>query len=319
MPKELQEDSEAFIAEVCWHYYIAGKTQAEVARLMGVTRLRINQAIQRAKALGMVNIKIESPFITRLELQQKIEAKFGISKALVVPAQIEPRDYHGPVGAGLAHYLSDVLPNSGWEKIGVSWGVALQSTIERLSFQRVEGLEILALMGGSTAGSSFNAFSIVSGFADKFDASYSHLVAPTYLPRDTDRDKFLAQDVYADHMEKCEDVDAALLVVGDVSNLSYMVRYGLPADVSMQELIDAGAVGDMLGRFIDAQGQEIDHPINSRVAGVDLNALKKVPNKILTAAGDHKIAIITAALKRGLVDTLVTDELTAELLIEQDL
>lgn len=317
MAKEPLEDSEAFIAEVCWHYYINGKTQAEVARIMGVTRLRINQAIQKAKAMGMVNIKIESPFITRIELQQKLEEQFDIPKALVVPAEPDPRDYHGPVGAGLAHYLSDVLPTSDWKRIGVSWGVALQSTIERLSYQPVADLEILALMGGSTAGSSFNAFSIVSGFANKFDASYSHLVAPIYLPRDTNRDKFLAQDVYAEHMQKCSTVDAALLVVGDVSSLSYMIKYGLPSDVTMQELLDAGAVGDMLGRFIGADGQEIDHPINSRVAGVDLNSLKKVPNKILTAAGSHKVAVIAAVLKRGLVDTLVTDELTAELLLKQ--
>lgn len=316
MAKELQEDSEAFIAEVCWHYYIHGETQAEVARVMGVTRLRINQAIQKAKAMGMVNIKIESPFITRIELQHRLEDQFGIPKALVVPVEPNSTDYHGPVGAGLAHYLDDVLPTSGWEKIGVSWGVALQSTIERLSNQPIDNLEVLALMGGSTAGSSFNAFSIVSGFADKFDASYSHLVAPTYLPHDTDRDKFLAQDVYAEHMKKCQSIDAALLVVGDVSNLSHMVRYGLPNDVNMQELLDAGAVGDMLGRFIDAEGQEIDHPINSRVAGVDLSSLEKVPNKILTAAGSHKVAVIAAVLKRGLVDTLVTDELTAELLLK---
>lgn len=315
MAKEPQEDSEAFIAEVCWHYYINGKTQADVARGMGVTRLRINQAIQKAKALGMVHIKIESPFISRIELQQQLEEQFNITKALVVPAEREQLDFHGPVGTGLAHYLTDVLPDSGWKSIGVSWGVSLESAITRLSYQPCDDLEILALMGGSTAGSSFNSFSIVSGFANKFDASYSHLVAPIYLPDDTNRDKFLSQDIYTEHMEKCSAVDAALLAVGDVSDLSYMIRYCLPSNVTTQELREAGAVGDLLGRFIGADGHEIDHPINSRIAGVDLNSLTNVPNKILTAAGSHKVAVISAVLNRGLVDTLVTDEITAELLL----
>ena len=54
LTRELQEDSKAFISEVCWHYYINGLTQADVARNMGATRLRVNQAIQKAKASGMV-------------------------------------------------------------------------------------------------------------------------------------------------------------------------------------------------------------------------------------------------------------------------
>lgn len=95
-----------------------------------------------------------------------------------------------------------------------------------------------------------------------------------------------------------------------------MVKYGLPRDVTMQELRDAGAVGDVLGRFLDAEGNEIDHPLNARTVGVNLNALADIPNKILTAAGKHKVPIIRAAIKRGLVDTLVTDDLTAELLLE---
>ena len=39
---------------------------------MGVTRLRVNQAIQRAKSLGMVKVQIESPFLARIELQEEL-------------------------------------------------------------------------------------------------------------------------------------------------------------------------------------------------------------------------------------------------------
>ena len=188
--------------------------------------------------------------------------------------------------------------------------------MERLPLHSVPDLEILALMGGTSAGSSFNAFSIASGFAERFDANYSHLVAPIYLPDDVDKDVFLSQEIYASHIKRCLSADAVLLVVGDVSDLSFMVKYGLPGDVTMQELREAGAVGDVLGRFLDADGNEIDHPLNARTVGVDLNSLADIPNKILTAAGKHKVPIIKAAIKRGLVDTLVTDDLTAELLLE---
>ena len=48
--REAIEDSEAFIVEICWHYFVNEMTQAEIARKMDVTRLRVNQATQRAKS-----------------------------------------------------------------------------------------------------------------------------------------------------------------------------------------------------------------------------------------------------------------------------
>ena len=65
-PLEALDDSDAFVSEVCWHYYVNEMTQAQVASLLGVTRLRVNQAIQKAKALGMVKVQIESPFLARV-------------------------------------------------------------------------------------------------------------------------------------------------------------------------------------------------------------------------------------------------------------
>jgi DNA-binding transcriptional regulator LsrR (DeoR family) len=91
----------------------------------------------------------------------------------------------------------------------------------------------------------------------------------------------------------------------------------LPADVSPEALLEAGAVGDVLGRFLDKDGNEISHPLNQRTIGIDLEALKKVPEIILAAAGPHKVDIIRAAIRRGLVHVLITDDVTAELLLEE--
>ena len=81
-------------------------------------------------------------------------------------------------------------------------------------------------------------------------------------------------------------------------------------------LASAGAVGDILGRFLDADGNDVPHPLNARTLGMDLDALIAVPEKILAAAGRHKVRIIRAAARRRLFDILITDDVTAELLVE---
>lgn len=313
---DAHDESEAFVSEVCWHYYVNEMTQAEVAAALGVTRLRVNQAIQRAKSLGVVKVQIESPFLARIELQQQLQSRLGVARAIVAPAHREAYDYHVPAGAALAGYLVDCLRTRPWTTIGVSWGMTLKAAIERLPRQPQPGLEIVSMIGGTTTGASFNAFGIASGFAERFDARYSLLAAPIYLSEGIDREVFLSQEIFEAHFRKCQALDAAVLVVGDISPRSYLVSTGLPTEVEPEELAAAGAVGDLLGRFLDRDGVEIDHPLHQRTIGVDLATLATIPEKILAAAGRHKVDIIRAAARRGLVDTLITDDVTAELLLE---
>ena len=109
--------------------------------------------------------------------------------------------------------------------------------------------------------------------------------------------------------------DFVLLAAEDMSDRNCIVKYGL-TELETKSIRNTDAVGNVLGRFMDINGNEIQHSVNSRVAGVGLDELNNIPNKILTAAGVHKIDIILAAIRRNLVDMLITDDITAELLLK---
>ncbi|WP_299845131.1 sugar-binding transcriptional regulator [uncultured Jannaschia sp.] len=318
MAFDASDAEDVFVSEVCWHYYVNEMTQVEVARVMGVTRLRVNQAIRKARAGGMVRVQIDSPFIQRIGLQEEVKARFGIPKALIAPARSDPYDYHAPVGAALAAYLTERIGPSGWRTIGVSWGMTLESAARRLMPQNHPDLEIVSMLGGTTKGASFNTFGIASGFAAALGASYSLLAAPIYLAAGVDRDAFLGQEIFADHFSKLGQLDAAIMTASDVSPRSFLVANGLPRDVTPEELTAAGAVGDVLGRFLDSEGRAIDHPIDTRAVAIEAADVARTPEKILAAAGPHKVAILRAAIRRGLVDTLITDDVTARLLLDAE-
>jgi DNA-binding transcriptional regulator LsrR (DeoR family) len=113
-------------------------------------------------------------------------------------------------------------------------------------------------------------------------------------------------------LTKIRRTDAMAMGVGDMTERSLLIRDGLPTDVGVAELEAAGAVGDMLGYFLDIQGRLVDHPINRRVIGIDPYELRGKDNVILAAGGQYKIRAITAALRTGFFDILVTDQRTAE-------
>jgi len=316
LAREQFEESDAFVTEICWHYYVNEMTQAEIARLLNVTRLRVNQAIQRAKSLGFVKIHIESPFLPRIELQENLKLALGLKRAVVSPSNEASYDYHKSVGAALAELLSERLVSGDWNSLGVSWGLTLDSAIRKLSRQSHPNLEVVSILGGTAKGSTLNSFGIASGFANVLGAQYSVLTAPIYLSEGIDRDMFLSQYALKEHFEKFTSLDAVLLTCSNVSEKSFLVEHGLPQGMTPEALIDAGAIGDVLGQFLDRDGRSVSAQVDSRTVGMPLEQVIDIPEKIMAAAGPHKVEIIKAACKRGLVDTLVTDDTTARLLLE---
>lgn len=316
MGREPIEDSEAFITEVSWHYFVNEMTQAEIARMLNVTRLRVNQSIQRAKALGLVKIQIESPFLPRIETQEKLKTELGIDRAVIGPINSDKYDFHRPVGAALAAVLTERLRTGAWKSFGVSWGLTLVAAIRKLSRQSHPDLEVVSILGGTAQGSNFNSFGVASGFADVLGAHYSILTSPIYLTEGIDRDLFLSQYALKEHFKKFASLDAVILTCSNVSDKSFLVSHGLPREISSEKLIAAGAIGDVLGQFLDKDGNSVSAEIDARTIGMPLEQVQSVPEKIMAAAGPHKVDIIRAACRRGLVNTLVTDDLTAELLLE---
>ena len=316
MPREAIEDSDAFVTEVCWHYYINGNTQAEVAKILNVTRLRVNQAIQKGKASGIVNIQIESPHLQRVAQEQALKEAYGIKGALIAPADRVNYDYHNSVGAALAGHLTERLRTASWTSIGVPWGVTLDRTIRNLRRQSHPNLEVVAMLGGTAHGSTFNSFGTASGLANVLGARYSILTAPVFLSEDIDREIFLSQYVLKEHFEKFATLDAVIFTCSNISSKSFLVEFGLPAEITQDTLVELGAIGDVLGHFLNTDGNLVSSTIDGRTVGMSLEAVQAVPEKIMAAAGPHKVQIIQAAIKRGLVDMFVTDDVTAELLLE---
>lgn len=318
MSNDSQTEADAFMSEVCWHYFFNELTQAEIASRMGVTRLRVNQAIQRARSGGMVRVELESPFLSRLELQDRLIRRFGLMNAVVAPADPERYDHHIPTGAALAHYIADRLRNDAWQRVGVSWGMTLQAAIDRMARSSHPDLEIISMIGGTSRGDNFNSFGIASGLANRLGAHYSLLAAPVFLAPQVDRAAFLAQEIFTDHYDKLNRLDAAIITAGDISNRSYLISTGLPGGTETTELTKAGVVGEIVGQFLDASGQVVPTRLDDSRIGIDLDVLRRVPERVLAAAGAHKITIMRGVLTAGMANVVVTDDVTAAMLLEDD-
>lgn len=316
-PKLPQIDTEErFLAQVAWAYYVEGLTQEKVAEKLGATRLRVNKALSDARSRGLVRITFNTAFAACAELEAALRARFGLKQAYVAPSPSDPNDVQMIVGAALGNLLSEVLVDPRIKLFGMSWGGTLNIATRFVAAMERPDIEVISVMGGLTRGSDLNSFEITTRLADLIGAQHSYFTAPLYAGSRESRDTIMQLDVFREVLEKLRSVDALAMAAGDLSKRSLLMRDGLPSDVTMEELIERGAVGDVLGTVIDAEGQPISHPINERVIGMGLEDLVGIPNVILAAGGVYKVAVNRAILRRGVVDTLVTDEATARALLE---
>jgi len=103
------------------------------------------------------------------------------------------------------------------------------------------------------------------------------------------------QQEFKGSIDKIRAADGLALAAGDMET-SLLLADGLPEAITASDLIDAGAVGDIVGYFLKADGSLVDHDINARVLGIKLTDLDDLPNVVVAAGGAKKVPIMRAIL-----------------------
>lgn len=313
----IAKQEERFLVRIAWACEIEGLTQADAAERFGVTRLRVNKALAEARKRGIVKVSIDSQFSACAELEYEIRNKFGLDEVHVAPISDKRSSVKELIGYYLGQYLSKLLGDSTVHSFGLGWGTTLNFAMQYMRPMNRPDLEMVSVMGCVTRASDVNIIESTRLLANLCNAQKSYFTAPLYANSKKSRDTLLEQDVFKSMLDRIRSVDALAMTVGDVSGLSDMIRDGLPASVTPQDLVDAGAVGDALGYYLDADGKPVKHSINGCVVGMHLADLGNIPNVVLAAGGKHKQSIINAIMNLGLVNTLVTDQNTAKALIKK--
>ena len=296
---------------VAWLYYMESQTQDRIAARLGLTRLRVNRLLAEARANGLVSITINSRLESCLRVETALKASCGLQDAVIVPTPENDELLPELLGRATGDYISRHLETNRVKGLGVGWGATLREAIRHVKPASRPDMNVNSMMGGLTRGLEINTFETASSLAARLQAQCTYLAAPLYASSPKSRDTILAQDVFKHAFARIAGNDLAVVSVGDLSERSLLIRYGLPDDVSAASLRKAGAVGDIIGQFLDANGRPIDHPLNLRVLAPGVKALARIPTVVVASGGANKTAIIAAVLRAKLASVLVCDETTA--------
>ena len=307
-------DMEADVrTRAAWLYYMEGMTQDAVAQALGMTRARVLRILASCREDGTVQITVNTPLAASVALGRRIEQRFGMERAIVIPRPQSDADVGALIGAATGSYVSSILADG--MTIGLGWGRTLSSSLSSLPQRAFNKLTVVSLLGGLTRASQFNPSEFAWRFADRLGAECFMMAAPVYAPDAHTREALINHAGMEDVFKHAERLDVALISVGELSPSSTLTRYGLASKEELASLARAGAVGDLLCRFIDADGGLLDHPLNDRVISANPTMLRKARRIVLASGGWEKAAAVLAAIRLLKPEVLITDETVAESLV----
>jgi DNA-binding transcriptional regulator LsrR (DeoR family) len=304
------KDRQGLLADIAEMYFLEGRTQSEIAAVVGVTRSNISRMLTEARNNGIVLIQINRPLMENHQLSQQLIDRFGLINARVVTLS-QSTNPLSPLGKAAGIELISYL-RQGWI-IGTSWGTAISATVEEIDkLTSIHEIIVVQLLGAQGARiEQYDAHSIVRRLADKLDAEGVYLNAPFLVEDQTTASSLLSNKSISDTLNIGKNANIALLGVGssDPEHSSYYL-----ADyVNQQDMVAihrAGAIGDICGRFYDLSGNMTAFEFQNRLIGISAEDLIHIPIRIGVAGGPAKVEPIIGALRNKLINILVSDEKT---------
>lgn len=307
------EHDSALLARVAWLYYHHQLTQQAIAERLGLSRNKVLRLLAQARDEGIVQIRVDHPSIRFIELEEQLTATFRVREAVVVPAGDSPSQTLEALGQFGAMYLERTVAPG--DAIGTAWGVTLREVARHLRPLALRDVTVVQLMGGLHAGGLINPLDIARAVAEKLHGRVQMLYTPAVVDTPAIQEALLSDNSIAQTLSAGAAVNIALVGVGDVSNTSSLIRWQALTEDEMAELVRLGAVGDILGRHFDATGRPIVSNLSGRTIGITLDTLRSIEHVIAIAGGPGKAEAIAGALRGGYIDTLITDDETARLVL----
>ncbi|MBJ8347154.1 MarR family transcriptional regulator [Antrihabitans sp. YC2-6] len=305
-------------------YYVDGLTQAEVAVRLGVSRPTAGRLVARAKSNGLVRIEVVVPPELRDDLhaeeEHELEKRFGLTEVVIAGRGIDVGASSGPtafasVGRAAAALLMRRLGPA--DVMGFTWGPE-QEAVARAVVPGVADCRAVVQLDGAMSAVLYQtgADYILRRCADALRAEAIRLPAPLYADPSTVAS--MRQDsVMSRTLDTGRTADLMLFGVGAVSTSTTLFEGSFLDTRMLDELGALGAVGEIGGRFFDADGIPVETELQHRVISVPLEDVRACAKTILISSGSAKHQATLAALKGKLARLLVCDIDCARWLLSQ--
>jgi lsr operon transcriptional repressor len=302
-----ERQEEELLSRVAWYYYHDGMTQSEIGDHLNLSRIRVSRMLERGRRLGLIHVQINSSYGGCFALESRLQELYGLDEARVIPAH-DGQNVNDRLAEAASQYLMSKLKPA--DLLAVGWGATVMGTLQRLAQTlSYRNISLVSLTGGVAA--------YIEGVASGRTSQNIQLIpAPLLVSSESMATAIKQERHVVDVMSMAQTANYALIGVGAVTDDATLITSGYSTRSQFETFRRQGAVGDIIGMFYDQDGQVMDLPIHRTLVGLDLDALSAIPQVIAAAGGAKKVDAIRSGAKGKHFNILITDEPTAQAMID---
>ncbi len=306
-----------YIAEVAKLYFESGLTIAQIADQKKITLEEVGSLLEEARNQNLIFVPYRQPLETDKLLEDELMSIFNLKAAKVLIRGNRSYDETlkdlGILGA--QYFESQLHPN---DTVGISWGSALFHLINSIRPRSLPDVEVVQLIGAMGNENNPSDGPILAQLlANRLGCRLRYLHAPLLVEKVESAEALMQERRIRGTLQHAEKVTIGLVGIGTIDpELNSLLRAGYLTIEEIEQIKAQGCIGDVCAQFFDEQGKWLNIDINRRVIGVNADVVRRIPTLIGVAAGEKKVKPILAALRGEYVNVLITDDLTAQAVLD---
>lgn len=303
-------------ARAGWLYYVAGNTQDEIARKLGVSRQSAQRLVSLAVSERLVKVRLDHPIARCMELSARLTERFGLKSCEIVPSDPDAPSSTVGIAIAAAAEMERHFRSPQPKIIAYGTGRSLRASVDQLPAMDCPQHRVVSLLGNMMSDGSASAYNVIIRLADRINARHYPMPLPVFARSREELHLLHNQEAVHNILDLIRQADAIFVGIGNMGPTAPLAVDGFVSLDEMRALENAGATGEITSWVYDRNGVLIEGLTNDLVASAPLGRAGEKPVYGI-AAGDAKVPAMLGALTGKLINCLITNETTAEHLLKR--
>ena len=232
-------------ARAGWLYYVAGNTQEEIARKLGVSRQSAQRLVSLSVSEGLVKVRLDHPIGRCMELADKLRARYALDFCEVVPSDPESDSTVLGVAQAAAAEIERRLRAPEPIVMAIGTGRTLKAAIEQLPPMECPQHKIVSLTGSIAPDGSAAFYNVIFNIADAVKSRSFPMPLPVIASSAAEREALHKQPMIRDTLALAAKADITFLGIGDLGPGAPLYLDGVGYQTRRKGRDKAGAGGGM--------------------------------------------------------------------------
>ena len=167
-------------ARAGWLYYIAGKTQDDIARTLNVSRPTAQRLVSLCRSEGLITFRMDHPVAECMQLAARLTERFALVHCDISPSDGSAQTSFIGVAEAAATFIERTLRGQRALVIGLGTGRSMRASVERVTPMARPLHRLVSLVGNISPDGSAFPYDAMIKLAELTQAQYFPMPLPMH-------------------------------------------------------------------------------------------------------------------------------------------